>query len=34
MATLQQAGIYGEGTGILMPKHRNRWNVTFIGIRT
>lgn len=32
MATLSQVGIFGVGTGILMPKLRNRWNVTFSGI--
>jgi hypothetical protein len=29
MATLQQIGIPAGGTGILHPKHKNRWQVTF-----
>lgn len=32
MATLSQAGIPGVGNGILMPKLKNRWRVTFVGI--
>jgi hypothetical protein len=32
MATLAEAGIYGIGNGILMPKLKNRWRVRFIGI--
>lgn len=32
MATLSQAGIYGVGNGILMPKQKNKWNVTFVGM--
>jgi hypothetical protein len=32
MATLSQVGIPGSGTGILHPKHRNRFQVLFIGI--
>ena len=31
MATLSQAGIYGVGNGILMPKLKNRFRVTFSG---
>jgi len=32
MATLSQVGIPGVGFGILMPKLKNRWRVTFQGI--
>jgi hypothetical protein len=32
MATLSQVGIPGVGNGILMPKLKNRWRVTFQGI--
>ncbi len=32
MASIAQAGIYGVGTGILHPKHRNRWNIIFVGL--
>lgn len=32
MATINQMGIPGVGTGILQPKLKNRWRVTFIGI--
>jgi hypothetical protein len=32
MATLSQVGIAGVGYGILMPKLKNRWRVTFLGI--
>lgn len=32
MASISEAGIYGVGTGILHPKHRNRWNVIFVGL--
>lgn len=32
MATLSQAGIAGIGTGILHPKHKNRWRVVFSGL--
>jgi len=32
MATLSQTGIAGVGNGILMPKLKNRWRVTFAGI--
>ncbi len=32
MATINQLGIPGVGTGILQPKLKNRWRVTFIGI--
>jgi hypothetical protein len=32
MATMSQAGIYGVGTGILHPKHKNRFRVLFIGM--
>jgi hypothetical protein len=32
MATLSQIGIPGVGNGILMPKLKNRWRVTFQGI--
>ena len=32
MATLSQAGIFGVGNGILMPKQKNKWNVTFVGL--
>jgi hypothetical protein len=32
MATLSQVGIPGVGNGILMPKLKNRWRVTFVGI--
>lgn len=32
MATLSQVGIAGVGNGILMPKLKNKWRVTFAGI--
>lgn len=32
MATLSQFGIAGIGTGILHPKHKNRWRVIFSGL--
>jgi hypothetical protein len=32
MATMSQAGIYGIGNGILMPKLKNRFRVTFVNI--
>lgn len=32
MATLSQVGIPGIGNGFLMPKLKNRWRVTFVGI--
>jgi hypothetical protein len=32
MATINQMGIPGVGTGILQPKLKNRWRVTFSGI--
>lgn len=32
MATINQFGIPGVGTGILQPKLKNRWRVTFTGI--
>lgn len=32
MATLSQVGIPGVGNGILMPKLKNRWRVTFQGV--
>lgn len=32
MATLSQVGIAGVGNGILMPKLKNKWRVTFVGI--
>jgi len=32
MATINNMGIPGVGTGILQPKLKNRWRVTFIGI--
>lgn len=32
MATLSQVGIPGVGFGILMPKLKNKWRVTFSGI--
>lgn len=32
MATILQAGIAGVGTGILHPKHKNRFRVTFAGL--
>ncbi len=32
MATLSQTGIAGVGSGVLMPKLRNRWRVEFAGI--
>ena len=32
MATLSQVGIAGVGSGVLMPKLRNRWRVEFAGI--
>lgn len=34
MATLSQAGIYGVGNGILMPKLKNRFRVTFSSFGT
>ncbi len=32
MATLSQMGIPGAGFGILHPKQRHRWQVTFVGL--
>jgi len=32
MATLSQAGIAGVGNGVLHPKHKNKWRVTFAGL--
>lgn len=32
MATLSQVGIPGAGFGILHPKQRHRWQVTFVGL--
>jgi hypothetical protein len=32
MATLAQTGIPGSGNGILHPKHRNRFQVVFVGL--
>ena len=32
MATLSQMGIPGAGFGILHPKQRNKWQVTFVGL--
>lgn len=32
MATLSQMGVPGAGFGILHPKQRNRWQVTFVGL--
>ncbi|MFY0658062.1 MAG: hypothetical protein JXR12_15095 [Neptunomonas phycophila] len=32
MATINQFGIPGVGSGILQPKLKNRWRVTFIGM--
>jgi len=32
MATLSQMGIPGAGFGVLHPKQRNRWQVTFVGL--
>lgn len=32
MATLGQIGIPGVGNGILHPKHKNRWRITFAGM--
>jgi hypothetical protein len=32
MATLSQMGIPGAGFGMLHPKQRNRWQVTFVGL--
>jgi hypothetical protein len=32
MATLSQVGIAGVGTGVLHPKHKNRWRAIFAGL--
>jgi hypothetical protein len=32
MATLSEVGIAGVGNGILMPKIKNRWRITFSGL--
>ena len=32
MATLSQMGVPGAGFGILHPKQKNRWQVTFVGL--
>ena len=32
MATINQFGIPGVGSGILQPKLKNRWRVTFVGM--
>ena len=32
MATINDIGIPGVGSGILHPKHKNRWRVTFANI--